>query len=520
MNLNHLLLFIAVISPVILLARTRGRLGPQRSWRLASIAVLLVVALAWVLIPRLAGYIGCGAWFALLVVPLLALRKMSALASQERYGTAHLLARALSFLYPFDEMSRRARLWRALDLTRRERKEEAFSRLARLQSETSAVGREAIAQTFRLRGDWRGLIEWCGQPSASAIWWRDPAILALYLRALGETHSPHAMVFQFAARAQMATAGSPTGEALQSALLPLFAFGGRTAPLVRLIERSSRRRPAPTGAFWIATSHLAAGEIEKGREQLRELLATTTDGTLRADISQRLQNAETYRAPVDARSAETDRILDRVEKQPVATSLGDRYLHITPVVLTLIALNAAMFALEIFFGGSQNPLTLHYLGQLETFSFFQQGQYWRLLSSLFLHYGFLHITFNLYALYILGPALERAMGGARFAACYLLSGIGAGLGVVTLHRFGFIPPQDVVGASGSIMGVVGAWAGLLLKNRHAPLAGRRLRNIAVIIVIQTAFDLSTPQVSMASHLSGLVGGLVLGLILAPRALRT
>jgi rhomboid protease GluP len=57
---------------------------------------------------------------------------------------------------------------------------------------------------------------------------------------------------------------------------------------------------------------------------------------------------------------------------------------------------------------------------------------------------------------------------------------------------------------------------LLLRQRDAPLAGRRLKSILVIVGLQTAFDLSTPQISMAAHLSGLVTGLMLGLLLAPR----
>jgi rhomboid protease GluP len=67
------------------------------------------------------------------------------------------------------------------------------------------------------------------------------------------------------------------------------------------------------------------------------------------------------------------------------------------------------------------------------------------------------------------------------------------------------------------MGIVGAWAGFLVRHRHTPQARQRLANVGMIVAIQIAFDLSTPQVSMAAHLCGLIAGFFLGLILAPRA---
>jgi rhomboid protease GluP len=134
-----------------------------------------------------------------------------------------------------------------------------------------------------------------------------------------------------------------------------------------------------------------------------------------------------------------------------------------------------------------------------------------------LHGGFTHLLFNIFALYILGPPLERSIGTIRFAACYLLSGLASSAGVVGLTLLGFVQVSQLVGASGCIMGIVGAWAGFLVRHRHAPQAKQRLGNIVLIIVIQVAFDLSTPQVSMAAHLCGLVAGFFLGLIFAPRA---
>jgi rhomboid protease GluP len=183
-------------------------------------------------------------------------------------------------------------------------------------------------------------------------------------------------------------------------------------------------------------------------------------------------------------------------------------------VLVLILVNAVVFLFEISVGDWNDPEVLHRIGALEPYAVVVQGDYWRLFTALFLHGGFLHLGFNLFALYVLGPPLERAIGTMRFAACYLISGLASSAGVVALAVLGFVQAAQVIGASGCIMGIVGAWAGFLLRHRHAPLAKQRLTNIALIVAIQIAFDLSTPQVSMAAHMCGLVAGFFLGLILA------
>lgn len=191
-------------------------------------------------------------------------------------------------------------------------------------------------------------------------------------------------------------------------------------------------------------------------------------------------------------------------------------VRVTPVVFTFILLNTAMFLVESALGGSTNELTLHRLGALEPAAVIFRGEYWRLVAALFLHYGPIHLFFNLYALYVLGPPLENSIGAIRFVACYLISGIGSSVGVVVLRLFALTSADQLVGASGSVMGVVGAWAGFLLRHRHLPTAVQRLRSILIILLMQTAFDLWTPQVSMGAHLSGLATGLVVGFVLAPR----
>ena len=187
-------------------------------------------------------------------------------------------------------------------------------------------------------------------------------------------------------------------------------------------------------------------------------------------------------------------------------------ISVSPVVLALIIVNVAVFILELLAGGSTNPMTLHRLGELDTSSVIFRHQYWRLLAALFLHYGPIHIFFNLFALLLLGPALERQIGGFLFAVCYLVSGIGSSIAVVLLTKLRLLEPVQLVGASGCIMGVVGTWTGFLLRHRHAPLARQRLRNIFVIVLLQLAFDVVTPRVSMSAHLGGLFTGFLLGLL--------
>jgi rhomboid protease GluP len=160
-----------------------------------------------------------------------------------------------------------------------------------------------------------------------------------------------------------------------------------------------------------------------------------------------------------------------------------------------------------------DPVRLSQLGALDANLVIWRHEYWRLGTALFLHYGPTHLLFNLFALYILGPDLERAIGGIRFLLCYLISGLGSSAGVVILTVLHVIQPTQVVGASGCVMGVVGALAGYLLRDRHVPEVRARLQNIFMIIGIQVIFDHFTPQVSMQAHLCGLVTGFVLGILL-------
>ena len=176
-----------------------------------------------------------------------------------------------------------------------------------------------------------------------------------------------------------------------------------------------------------------------------------------------------------------------------------------------------MFALETARGGSQNLRTLSRMGALWLPAVLAGGQWYRLLTALFLHFGPVHLVLNLLALAVIGPWVEKTLGRARYAAVYLVTGIGSMAAVVAFIHWGWMREEVLVGASGAIMGLVGATGALLLvgwRRERSGLAARRLRRVVLVVVLQVAFDLTTPQVSFAAHAAGLVIGFSLTALLA------
>ena len=289
---------------------------------------------------------------------------------------------------------------------------------------------------------------------------------------------------------------------------------------------------AVTGAAWLlARPH--AGFIAGGAWFLLLFLpATAIRKSIELAHRGKFQNARRLLAAVRPlhpasglrEQAQLIRVMERAQAEgraipgPVQrrSSFGRTGVGLTPVVAIFIGLNAAMFAAQMAFGGSTNWITLHRLGALEPYSVLTNGQYWRLVTALFLHYGVAHLLVNLFALHFFGPTLESAIGSLRFAICYLISGIGSCAEIIIMSRLQWLEIEQLVGASAAVMGIVGAWAGSLIRDRHLPHNRKTLRSIVLIVAIQTIFDILTPRVSMAAHLSGLATGFVVGLLITPR----
>jgi membrane associated rhomboid family serine protease len=179
-------------------------------------------------------------------------------------------------------------------------------------------------------------------------------------------------------------------------------------------------------------------------------------------------------------------------------SAGGRWGTVT---LSLIALNVAMFLVTAVAEGIRggNPLDnfnsplFAELAQVP--SQVQAGEWWRVFSAAFLHFGPLHLVLKMLGLLVFGSELERALGRWRFLAVYILSLLG---GAVTLQLFSS-PDATAAGASTAIYGLLGAFGALMVYRRQD------LRGLINLLVINIVISL-LPGISLVGHIGGLVAG--------------
>lgn len=175
------------------------------------------------------------------------------------------------------------------------------------------------------------------------------------------------------------------------------------------------------------------------------------------------------------------------------------------ITQALIAINVLVFIAEAASGASLGggvAGTIMRKGFLDGPDIAFQHQYWRLLTSGFLHDGLLHIAFNMYFLYVLGAMLEPAIGRVNFVAVYLASLLAGAFGALLLT-----PDAATLGASGAIFGVLGA----LIAVARARRISIWQSGLGLVLVINLAFSFTVANISIGGHLGGLAGGFLAGM---------
>jgi rhomboid protease GluP len=181
-----------------------------------------------------------------------------------------------------------------------------------------------------------------------------------------------------------------------------------------------------------------------------------------------------------------------------------------PITSLLLVANLIMLVIVMFSGGfSTNSLieqgALYYPLAVEG------REYYRIITAMFLHGGLLHFALNMMVLYYLGGHLERLVGPFRYTTLYFASGILSSISVLL-----FSDPRTVtIGASGALFGIIG---GLLMLTflRSTWFSDQTIRSIRQLMIINLILTFAIPNISIAGHVGGLVMGIALFFVIAPK----
>mgnify|MGYP001247231958 CR=1 FL=1 len=180
------------------------------------------------------------------------------------------------------------------------------------------------------------------------------------------------------------------------------------------------------------------------------------------------------------------------------------FMRFYPIVSTIVIINLLLWLMiyvlqlqigyEIYHLGIGHNLSVHY------------GEYWRILTPIFLHGGLSHVLFNSFALVLFGPALEQMLGKFRFILAYLLTGIAGNLGTYIIDPTSIVPH---LGASGAVYGLFGIYLYMVFFRKDLIDRGNA-RLIQIIFVIGLIMTFLQPNVNIAAHIFGFLGGFAIG----------
>jgi rhomboid protease GluP len=179
-------------------------------------------------------------------------------------------------------------------------------------------------------------------------------------------------------------------------------------------------------------------------------------------------------------------------------------------VYVLVALQGAAVGVPLNVGLVQQPREVLNSGAL-ILALVAEGQAWRLVTSAFLHSGFVHLALNMLSLYFLGSFAEVTFGRSRFLALYLISGIAGGLAYLYFGSFN----APAVGASGAIFGLLGGVFGFAIRRGTFSTRNPIISQLLLLTAINLFLGATIPGVSNTAHIGGLLGGLVFGYLMAP-----
>jgi rhomboid protease GluP len=515
MDLDLTLLWIVGASSAVGLASTLLRFRLKYpGWIFVHALNLAALFLLMRVMPWGAGIAAVAIWTPTVLAPMLGARYAGRLLGMQRYDAAQRILRVLAVLHPFDGWREQPTLLVGLSLLQKGDAAAARAIFEKARHLDTPLGRMALLHLFRMDMRWEDLRRWFEEHPKREDLARDLGVLSYYLRAVGELEDVRTLCRAYARAAERAE--------MQGALplLQLFvaAFTGRVDLCRDLFRGPLAHYPEELRAFWTATAHQTAGEEEEARKLL-DPLAEKGGPLVIASAARRLEAPLRAVTPASL-DEETRKIIEAMAREATAARIATAPASRPFATLTFFVINGLVFLGEVP-GGTTSTENLYAMGALLVGGGASAwDEPWRLVSACFLHYGPVHLAMNLIGLLVLGRQLERMAGSARMTAVYLAAGVGSSLAYALWAAQMVLEPTVLVGASGSVMGVVGAITAIVLRRYRKDrtrVSRAQLLPLVMMLAVQSVFDIMTPRVAMPVHLAGAVIGFFMGLLMRERA---
>ena len=180
----------------------------------------------------------------------------------------------------------------------------------------------------------------------------------------------------------------------------------------------------------------------------------------------------------------------------------------------MIIINIAVFLILSVFGNTEDAVFMLRHGAMYEPMVMQDHEVYRIFTSMFMHFGIGHLVNNMLVLFVMGEPLEQALGHFRYLILYFVSGIGANW--ISMMRKGADSMVISAGASGAIFGVIGGLLSLAALNKGR-LGNLSTRQLMIMVLFSLYFGFTSTGVDNTAHVSGLILGAILGILLHKRS---
>lgn len=334
-----------------------------------------------------------------------------------------------------------------------------------------------------------------------------------YLQALGETGQIDLMFSEYRRLMGRSTRNSATA-LVNFMRMRMAAFVGDVELTEKILQRELRHLDSKSKLLWMATALQRSGLGEQAEAVLSEI-RDTSDSQLSLNIRRRLDDP-LQPVPLLAHLEQVQLLRQEVDHDADYTVLSSNGGQ-KPFATWLLAVTLlAVFVLEIP-DGTQSETNLIDLGAMVIPLSIVNHEWWRIITASFLHFGPMHLLLNVFGLMLFGRMLEQTWGAGRMLACYITCSVCSIALAIPIYEATETGPMILVGASGGVMGLIGALLGHLsvgISHGQSQMVRREFRLLAIVVALQISFDLTTPMVSSVCHMIGMACGFMIAVVSA------